>query len=105
MIIHLPEDVESSIHAAVLSGHFPSVDDAVATAWRAYQSQRRQGLPVPEQPAVSDGVAAQKLKAIWEVFEDIAASVPDEVWDKIPADSSEQLDHYLYHTPKRPPSP
>jgi hypothetical protein len=29
-------------------------------------------------------------------------AVPDEVFERIAADSSEQLDHYLYDTPKRP---
>jgi hypothetical protein len=28
--------------------------------------------------------------------------IPDEEFDRMPADSSEQLDHYLYGTPKRP---
>ena len=37
MTIHLPKDVESSIEAAVHSGHFASADDALATAWRAFQ--------------------------------------------------------------------
>jgi hypothetical protein len=42
------------------------------------------------------------VKPIWEKFEEIAAGIPKEVWDKIPADSSEQLDHYVYGTPRRP---
>jgi hypothetical protein len=28
--------------------------------------------------------------------------VPEDTFDRIPADSSEQLDHYLYGTPRRP---
>lgn len=32
---------------------------------------------------------------------EIVADVPDEVWDRIPADGSEQHDHYIYGTPKR----
>ena len=32
MIIHLPPDIESSIQAAVHSGHFASVDDAMTEA-------------------------------------------------------------------------
>ncbi len=34
MTIHLPKDVESSINAAVHSGHFASVDDAMTEAAR-----------------------------------------------------------------------
>jgi Arc/MetJ-type ribon-helix-helix transcriptional regulator len=43
MTIHLPEDVENSINAEVLSGHFATADDALAAAWRAFQQQRGQG--------------------------------------------------------------
>ena len=32
MTIHLPEHVEHSLHAAVRSGHFASMDDAMAEA-------------------------------------------------------------------------
>ena len=31
----------------------------------------------------------------------IFADVPDEVWDRIPTDGSEQHDHYIYGTRKR----
>ena len=42
MTIHLPKDVERSINAEVMSGHFASADDAIAEAWRAYLQQRTQ---------------------------------------------------------------
>jgi Arc/MetJ-type ribon-helix-helix transcriptional regulator len=42
MTIHLPKDVECSINAEVLSGHFASPDDALAEAWRAFLRQRTQ---------------------------------------------------------------
>jgi Arc/MetJ-type ribon-helix-helix transcriptional regulator len=42
MTIHLPKDVESSINAEVLSGHFASVDDAIAEAWRTLLRQKPQ---------------------------------------------------------------
>jgi Arc/MetJ-type ribon-helix-helix transcriptional regulator len=40
MTIHLPPDVERDILAEVRSGHFASVDDALAKAWRSFQQQR-----------------------------------------------------------------
>ena len=40
MIIHLPEDVESSISAAVHSGHFASADELVAQAVRSFLCSR-----------------------------------------------------------------
>jgi Arc/MetJ-type ribon-helix-helix transcriptional regulator len=36
MTIHLPPELESSIRAEVLSGHFASEDDMVAAAVRDY---------------------------------------------------------------------
>ena len=42
MTIHLPDDVESSINAEVLVGHFASVDDAIAEAWRTFLRQKPQ---------------------------------------------------------------
>jgi Arc/MetJ-type ribon-helix-helix transcriptional regulator len=45
MTIHLPPDIESSIQASVHSGHFASVDDALAEAWRAFQ--QHQPSPAP----------------------------------------------------------
>jgi Arc/MetJ-type ribon-helix-helix transcriptional regulator len=47
MTIHLPEDVERSIEAAVHGGLFASVDDAMAEAARLLLSNLKQGnLPV-----------------------------------------------------------
>lgn len=39
-------------------------------------------------------------KPIWEIVQEISASVPDEEWEKLPADLSKNLDHYLYGKPK-----
>jgi Arc/MetJ-type ribon-helix-helix transcriptional regulator len=41
MTIHLPPEIESSIQAAVHSGHFASVDAALAEAWRVFQRHRQ----------------------------------------------------------------
>ena len=46
----------------------------------------------------------KKPKPIWEVFQEITASIPDEEWAKLPVDGAEQHDHYIYGTPKRPTS-
>jgi Arc/MetJ-type ribon-helix-helix transcriptional regulator len=47
MTIHLPKDIESSIEAAVHSGRFASVDDALAQAWRSFQQQRQTPVSTP----------------------------------------------------------
>jgi hypothetical protein len=39
--------------------------------------------------------------AIEEVLADLARGVPEAEWDKLPSDLTDNLDHYLYGTPKR----
>jgi hypothetical protein len=45
---------------------------------------------------------APARKPIWERVLERSAAIPDEEYDKLPTDLSEQHDHYLYGTPKRP---
>jgi Arc/MetJ-type ribon-helix-helix transcriptional regulator len=49
MTIQLPTDIERDILAEVHSGHFKSVDAAVAEAWRAFQLHRQQPAPTTGQ--------------------------------------------------------
>lgn len=56
MTIHLPNEVERDILAEVHNGHFASVDDALAEAWRSFRHQRQtpaagtgQLQPMPEE--------------------------------------------------------
>ena len=51
MTIHLPQELESSIRAEVLSGQFASEDDMVAAAVRDYLLRHRQPSPASQQPA------------------------------------------------------
>ena len=39
-------------------------------------------------------------RPIEEVLQAIVADVPKEEWDRLPADLSNNLDHYIYGTPK-----
>jgi Arc/MetJ-type ribon-helix-helix transcriptional regulator len=102
MTIQLPENLESSIREAVHSGQFPSVDDAMAEAARLLLSQLEQ-RPVPP-PTAGEEPPVAPHKPIWEEIQELTAGIPDEVWDKLPTDLSEQHDHYIYGTPKRPPA-
>jgi hypothetical protein len=99
MTINLPEDLERYILRGVESGRFASVDQAVALAvGRLEQSDLER--PEPPQPAP----LPPGYKPIWEVAREIAATIPDEEWAKLPTDGAEQHDHYIYGTPKRPPA-
>jgi Arc/MetJ-type ribon-helix-helix transcriptional regulator len=51
MTIQLPTDVEHDILADVHRGHFASVDDALAEAWRSFQRHRQ-----PLAPAAGQGL-------------------------------------------------
>jgi hypothetical protein len=46
-----------------------------------------------EQRGPSEPPIEEKLRAIW-------ADVPKEEWDRLPADLTDHLDHYIYGTPK-----
>src|SRR5438128_2664243 len=141
MTIHLPHDIESSIQAAVHSGHFASVDDAMTEAarllLRSLKQRPQAATPISRDtqpdpllgsmrdaadeldeivaeamkqrraspPAARQEPSAPRHKPIWDVIEEENRSIPPEVWDALPADLAEQHDHYIYGTPKRPPSP
>ena len=49
MTIHLPNDIERDILAEVQSGHFASVDDALAEAWRSFRQHRTPPVPASGQ--------------------------------------------------------
>jgi hypothetical protein len=40
-------------------------------------------------------------KSIEEKLAELAGNVPSDEWARLPADLSDQLDHYIYGTPKR----
>jgi hypothetical protein len=43
----------------------------------------------------------QNNRPIWELFEETAENIPDEILQQLPTDGAAQHDHYLYGTPKR----
>ena len=76
MTIHLPQDVERSIEAAVHSGRFASVDDAMTEAARRLLRDIAQEQPAPRPNAATppllgamrdaadelDGIVAEAMK-------------------------------------------
>jgi Arc/MetJ-type ribon-helix-helix transcriptional regulator len=102
MTIHLPEDLERSIRGEVLSGRFESVDEAMAQAARLLLQTREPARDDAPSPATPPGSPAKTQKPIWEVVDELRKSVPPEEFAKLPKDGAEQLDHYLYGSPKRP---
>jgi Arc/MetJ-type ribon-helix-helix transcriptional regulator len=105
MTIHLPESLESSILAAVHSGRYASLDDAMAEAASLLLQRLRQEQAQATPPAASQAEPAPARKPIWERILERSAAIPDAEWDKLPVDGAEQHDHYIYGTPKRQPTP
>jgi Arc/MetJ-type ribon-helix-helix transcriptional regulator len=97
MTIHLPPHIESSIQDAVHSGHFASIDDAMTEAASLLLERLKQQQIKAKQPET-----ALTHKPIWEVVDDLRKAIPPEEFAKLPKDGAEQLDHYLYGSPKRP---
>ena len=100
MTIHLPEDLESPILAAVHNGRYASLDDAMVEAASLLVQRLKQEQA--QQPAASQAQTTPTHKPIWEVVDELRKSVPPEEFAKLPKDGAEQLDHYLYGSPKRP---
>jgi putative addiction module CopG family antidote len=102
MNVHLPDHWGQFIRSQVQSGRYSSEAEVLEEALRLLQ-QRDQEKPGAVEPADNEGEKTPH-KPIWEVFQEIAASIPDEEWANLPVDGAEQHDHYIYGTPKRPPS-
>ena len=43
----------------------------------------------------------ERPATLGERLRQIVADIPDEVWNRVPSDGSEQHDHYIYGTRKR----
>jgi Arc/MetJ-type ribon-helix-helix transcriptional regulator len=104
MTIHLPKDVERSITEAVRDGHFASVDEAMTEAAHLLLQALKPGQAEAQPPPAGHETTTVSHKPIWEVAEEIRKSIPAEEWARLPADGAEQLDHYLYGSPRRPTS-
>jgi hypothetical protein len=61
--------------------------------------QQREVLEFVEQ-LTKTRASAKGTRSIWEEVAEISTRVPDESWHDVPADGSEQHDHYLYGAPK-----
>ena len=42
-----------------------------------------------------------EARPIEEILKELAAEIPRAEWDRLPSDLTDNLDHYLYGTPKR----
>jgi len=66
--------------------------------------EKMQVLPIEEQQKVVEFVdllSKPKKQTLLEKLAVISSRVPDEIWEKVPSDGAENVDHYLYGSPKR----
>ena len=102
MTIHLPENLESSILEAVHSGQLASLDDAMAKAAELLLEKLKQQRQAGGGPS-TDKAAAPDDKPIWgSRGRNCGRACRRRNLQKLPKDGAEQLDHYLYGTPRRP---
>jgi len=101
MTIHLTKELETNILAAVHSGRYASLDDAMCEA-ASLLIERLKQEQAQAKPVANQAEPVPAHKPIWEVVDDLRKSVPPEEFAKLPKDGAEQLDHYLYGSPKRP---
>lgn len=86
----LSPEVERLILEKVSSGRYRSADEVVRRSLSLLQKVEEHEGPAP----VSGGAN------LADAFMGIAAEVPDVEWRKVPADLSQNLDHYLYKAQK-----
>jgi hypothetical protein len=60
-----------------------------------------QKLRVIVYPSIEPSPDTSNQSPIAEVLAEIAAAIPDAELDNLPPDFTDQLDHYIYGTPKR----
>src|SRR4051794_41981140 len=77
MTIHLPQELESSVRAEVLSGHFASEDDMVAAAVREYLRQHGQARPSGDPGTKNDNTALGSIGAMRDAAAELDEVIAD----------------------------
>jgi hypothetical protein len=73
--------------------------EEIAARAAELKGHRLKVIVLPPEPEVD--VDRPPPGSIEAIVESLGAQVPDEEWDELPADLSQELDHYIYGTPKR----
>lgn len=98
MQAHLPEDLQVFIRSEVALGRFTSEEEVIVEAIRRLKRDEEAGKPNTIGPTTAQEVDD---RPIWELIQELTASVPDEEFLKLPTDGAEHLDHYVYGHAKR----
>ena len=105
---NVSEKWEPFLRSEVRNGRNVSEDEVLDEALRMLHERRElegaartNGSEAAESPESS---ALLQRKPIWQVADELRESIPEEEWAKLPVDGAEQLDHYIYGSPKRAPA-
>lgn len=85
MNISLSPELARLIEEKIKTGRYTSADEVIQDALRLLEEKGA----TPKTSALTTGKAA-------EIARQIAKEIPDEAWDRMPADFSKNIDHYLY---------
>jgi len=109
MTINLPNELESSVRAEVASGHFASVDEAMAEAVRLLLQQRKTGnaprlAQVDDQPDTLLGSMSDHAELMDEIVEDAMRNREHQPRHRfslvIPPDRKTELDTEFFPPPE-----
>jgi len=90
MKLSLSPETERLIEEKVSSGRYQSADEVV-----------REGLKrLDERDNGGSMHSPRNLGELVKLVESITAEIPDSVWENVPTDLSQNIDHYLYGTKK-----
>jgi putative addiction module CopG family antidote len=89
MPISLKPDLERLVIQKVKSGQYSSTDEVIRKGLELLDA-RDEAAAKPSSP---------RAGSVWEALTALASGVPDEDWDRVSADLSKNLDHYLCGTP------
>lgn len=70
-------------------------------------AEKMQTFPIEKQQKVLEFVESieeieePKKQSLLDKLEAISKRVPDAVWERLPNDGAENIDHYLYGAPKK----
>ena len=106
MKLSLSPETERLIAEKVDSGRYQSADEVVREGLELLDERDNGGRPALEKNAVPEQAEpaaekAEKVTDLVELFESIAAEVPDSVWETVPRDLAQNHEHYLYGSKKQ----
>lgn len=94
MTIRLPDELESYVKKLVDQGRFANAEEALAEAIRLLQQKEHAA-------GATESLSQANPEPAWQRALSIMKDIPDSAFERIPLDSSEQLDYYVYGTAKR----